>query len=81
MKQPRQFYRELKKLSGRNVTKDEVRIIEPEHNVVIREDNLADFFNQRFASQGERDSRSISAMSVEEFKSERTLNSMYLYPT
>ena len=38
-------------------------------------------FNQWFASRGERVSRSISAMSVEEFKSERTLNSMYLYPT
>ena len=38
-------------------------------------------FNQRFASQGERVSRSISAMSVEEFQSERTLNSKYLYPT
>ena len=82
MKQPRRFFRELYKLSGRNVTKDEVRIIEPEHNVVVREDNLADFFNQRFASQGERVSRSISAMSVEEFQSERTtLNSTYLYPT
>ena len=81
MKQPRRFYRELKKLSERNVTKDEVRIIEPEHNVVVREDNLADFFNQRLASQGKRVSRSISAMSVEKFQSERTLNSMYLYPT
>ena len=81
MKQPRRFYRELNNLSGRNVTKDEVRIIEPEHNVVVWEDNLADFFNQRFTSQGERVSRSISAMSVEEFQSERTLNSMYLYPT
>ena len=80
MKQPRRFYRELNKLSGRNVTKDEVRIIEPEHNVVVWEDNRADFLNQRFASQGERVSRSISAMSVEEFQSERTLNSMYLYP-
>ena len=57
MKQPRRFYRELNKLSGRNVTKDEVRIIEPEHNVVVRDDNIADFFNQRFASQGERVSR------------------------
>ena len=76
MKQPRRFYRELYKLSGRNKTKYEVRIIEPEHNVVVREDNLADFFNQRFASQCERVSRSISAMSVEEFQSVRTLNSM-----
>ena len=81
MKEPGRFYRELNKLSGRNVTKDEVRIIEPEHNVVVREDNLADFFNQRFASQGERVSRSISAMSVEEFQSEPTLKSMYLHPT
>ena len=81
MKQPRQFCWELNELSGRNVTKDEVRIIEPEHNVVVREDNLADFFNQRYASQGERVSRSISAMSVEKFQSERTLNSMYLYAT
>ena len=81
MKQPMLFYRELNKLSGRNVTKDEACIIEPEHNVVVREDNPADFFNQRFASQGERVSRSISAMSVEEFQSELTLNSMYLYPT
>ena len=81
VKQPRRFYRELKKLSGRNVTKDEVRIIEPEDNVVVREDNLAGFFNQRFASQGERVSRSISALLVEEFQSERTLNSMYLYAT
>ena len=81
MKQPRRFYRELNKLSGRNVTKDEVRIIEPEDIVVVREDNLADFINQRFASQAERVSRSISAMSVEEFQSERTFNSMYLYPT
>ena len=81
MKQPRRFYRELNKLSGRNVTKDEVRIIEPEHNVVNREDSLADFFNQSIASQGERVYRSISAMSVEKFQSERTLNSMYLYPT
>ena len=81
MKQPRRFYRELNKLSGRNVTKDEVRIIEPEHNVVVREDNLADLFNQIFSSQGGRVSRSISAMSVEEFQSERTLKSMYLYPT
>ena len=80
-KQPRWFYKELNKLSGRNLTKDEVRIIEPEHNVVVREDNLADFFNQRFASQGERVYRSISAMSVEEFQSERTVNIMYLYPT
>ena len=78
LKQPMRFYREFNKLSGRNVTKDEVRIIEPEHNVVVWEDSLADFFNQRFASQGERVSRSISAMSVEEFQSERTLNSMYL---
>ena len=76
MKQPKRFYRELNKLSGRNVTKDEVRIIEPEHNVVFREDNLVDFFNERFASQGERVSRSISAMSVEEIQSERTLKSM-----
>ena len=68
-------------LPGRNVTKDEVRIIEPEHNVVVREDTLADFFNQRFASQDKRVSRSISAMSVEELQSERTLNSMCLYPT
>ena len=68
-------------LLGRNVTKDEVRIIEPEHNVVVREDTLADFFNQRFASQDKRVSRSISAMSVEELQSERTLNSMCLYPT
>ena len=81
MKQRRRFYRELNKLSGRNVTKDDVRIIEPEHNVVVREDNLADFFNQRFASDGQRVSRSVSAMSVEEFQSERTLKSMYLYPT
>ena len=76
MEQPRRFYRASKQLSGRNVTKDEVRILEPEHNVVVREDNLADFFNQRFTSQGERVSRSISAMSVEEFQSQRTLNSM-----
>ena len=68
MKQPKRFYRELNKLSGRSVTKDEVRIIEPEHNVVFREDNLVDFFNERFASQGERVSRSISAMSVEEMQ-------------
>ena len=81
MKQPRLFYREINKLSGRNETKDEVRIIEPEHNIVVRENTIADFFNQRFASQGERVSRSIYAMSVEEFQSERTLNSMYLYPT
>ena len=81
MKQPGRFYRDLNKLSGRNVTKDEVRIIEPEHNVVVREDNLSDFFNQRFASQGERVSGTITAMSIEEFQSERTLNSMYLYPT
>ena len=67
MKKPRRFYRDINSLSGRNVTKDEVRIIEPEDNVVVREDNLADFFNQRFASQAERVSRSISAMSVEEF--------------
>ena len=67
MKQPRRFYREVNKFSRRNETKDEVRIIEPEHNVVVREDNLADFFNQRFASEGERVSRSISAKSVEEF--------------
>ena len=80
MKHSRWFYRELNNSSGRNETKDEVRIIEPEHNVVVREDNLRDFFNQRFASQGERVSRSISAMSVEEFQSERTLNSMYIYP-
>ena len=72
---------ELNKLSGRNVTNDEVRIIEPERKLVVRENNLADFFNQRFASQGERVSRSISAMSVGEFHSERTLNSMCLYPT
>ena len=78
---PRRFYRELNKLSGSNVTKDEVRIIELEHNIVVREDNPADFFNQRFVSQGERVSRSISAMSVEELQSERTLKSMYLYPT
>ena len=51
------------------------------NTVVVREDNLADFLNQRFASQGERVSRSISARSVEEFQSEHTLNSMYLYPT
>ena len=76
MKQTWRFYRELNKLSGRNVTKDEVRIIEPELNVVVREDNLANFLNQRFASQGERVSRSISALSVEEFQSERTLKSM-----
>ena len=75
MKQPRWFYRELNKLIGRNVTKDEVRMIEPEHNV----DNLA--VNQRFATQGERVFRSISAISVEEFQWERTLISMYLYPT
>ena len=81
MKQPRRVYREIKKLSRRYETKDEVGIIESEHNVVVREDNLADFFNQRFASQGERVSRSISAMSVEEFQSERILNSMYLHPT
>ena len=43
MKQPRRLYRELNKLSGRNKTKDEVRIIEPEHNVVVWEDNRADF--------------------------------------
>ena len=43
MKQPRQFYGELNKLTGRNETKDKFRIIEPEHNVVVREDNLADF--------------------------------------
>ena len=58
MEQPRRFYRELNKLSGRNVTKDEVRILEPEHNVVVWEDNLADFFIQRFASQGS--SKSVS---------------------
>ena len=81
MKQPRWFYREFNKLSGRNVTKDEVRTIGPKHNVVVREKNLAYFFNQRFASQGERVSRSISAMSVEEVQSERTLKSLYLYPT
>ena len=81
MKQHWRFYRYLIKLSGRNVTKDEVLIIEPEHNVVVREDNVADFFNQRFASQGERVSRSIYAMSVEEIQSEPTLNSMYFYPT
>ena len=81
MKQPRRFYREINVLSGRNETKDEVRIIEPEHNAVVREDNLTDFFNQRFASQGERVTRSTSAMSIEEFQSERTLKSMYLYPT
>ena len=52
IKRPRRFYRESNKLSGRNVTKDEVRIIELEHNVVVPEENLADFFNQRFASQG-----------------------------
>ena len=44
MKQPRRFYRDLNKLSGRNVTKDGICIIETEHNVVVREDNLADFF-------------------------------------
>ena len=81
MEQSRRFYRELNKLSATDVTKDEVGIIEPEHNVVVREDNLADFFNRRFASQGERVSRSVSAMSVEDFQSGRTLNSMYLYPT
>ena len=81
MKQHRRFYRELNELSGRSKTKDEVRIIEPEHNVVVREDDLTDFFNQRFASQGERVSRSISARLVEEFQSERSLNSMFLYPT
>ena len=81
MKQPRRFYRELNKLCGRNITKDEVRIFEPDHNVVVREDNLAEFLNQRFASQSEPFSRSMSAMSLEEFQSERTLNSMYLYPT
>ena len=37
MKQPRWFYRELNKFSERNETKVEVRIIEAEHNVVIRE--------------------------------------------
>ena len=81
MKQPRRFYRNLNKSSGRNESKDEVRIIEPEHKAVVREDNLADFFNQSFAFQGERVSRSISAMSVEEFQSELTLNRLYLYPT
>ena len=81
MKQPGRFYRELNNLSGRNETKDEVRIIGPDHNVVVQEDNPADFFFQRIASQGERASRSISALSVEEFQSERTLNSIYLYPT
>ena len=81
MKQPRRFYRKLNNLSGRNVTKDEVRNIEPEHKAVVREDNLAYFFKQRFASQGERVARSITAMSVEEFQCERILNSMYLYPT
>ena len=81
MKQRRRFYRELNKLSGRNVTKVEVRIIEPEQNVVVREDNLAAFFIQIFAPQGERVSRSISAMSVEFFQSERTLKSLYFYPT
>ena len=81
MKQPRWFYRELKNFSGRKVTKDEVRTIEPEHNEVVREKNLADFFNQRFASQGERVSRSISAISIQELQSERTFKSMYLYPT
>ena len=79
MKQPKRFYRELNILSGRSETKDEVRIFEPKHNVVVREGNLADFFNQRFASQAESVSRSISAMLVDEFQSERTLNSMYLY--
>ena len=49
------------------------------NTVVVREDNLADFFIQRFAPQGV--SRSISARSVEEIQSERTLDSMYLYPT
>ena len=43
IKQPRRFHRELNKLSGRNVTKDEVRIIEPQHNVVVRADTLAEF--------------------------------------
>ena len=81
MKQPSRFYREISKLCGRNETKDDVRNIEPENNVVVREDNLEDFFDRRFASQGERVSRSISAMSVEEIQSERDLNSMYLYPT
>ena len=81
MKQPRRFYRKQNILSGRNETKDEVRIIEPEQIVLIPEDNLAAFFNQRFASQGERVSRTISVMSVEEFQLERTLTSMYLYPT
>ena len=81
MKQPRRFYRELNILSGRNETKDEVRIIEPQHNVVVREESLADFLYQRFASQGELVSRSIFAMSVKEIQSERTLNSMYIYPT
>ena len=52
MKQPSWFYGELNRLPGRNETKDEVRIIESEHNVVVREHNLADFLNQRFASQG-----------------------------
>ena len=70
MKQPRPFSRELNNLSARNETKDEVRIHEPEHKVVVN-DNLADFFNQRFISQDERVSRSISAISVEEFQSER----------
>ena len=78
VKQPRWFYRELKNLSGRNETKDEVRIIELEHSVVVPQDNLADFFNQGFASQGEPVSRSKSAMSVKEFQSKRTLNNMYL---
>ena len=72
MKQPRRFYRELNKLSGRNKTKGEVRIIEAEHNVVVREDNLTDFLIQRLASQGEPVPRSKSVMLVGEFESERT---------
>ena len=64
MKQLMQFYSELNNLPGKNETKDEVRIIEPEQNLVAREGNLADFLNQRFASQDERFSRSKSAMSV-----------------
>ena len=44
MKQPRRFYREIFKLSGRNVNRDEVRIIERDYNVVVREDIQGDFF-------------------------------------
>ena len=52
MKQHRRFYRELNNLSGRKVTKDEVRIIETEHNVFVREDNIADFFKSKICFTG-----------------------------